>query len=71
MFDKCTSDAVAHGVKLLPSHSMALSPRRAMGRGGRSLFPAPARVARRHDPAAEWHDSRHLTPCHTAARLLF
>jgi hypothetical protein len=35
IFEKCTSDAVAHGVRLLPPHRTALGVPAAVGHGGR------------------------------------
>jgi hypothetical protein len=67
-FDKCTSDAVAHGVRLLPPHPRREVPA-AVGSGDRSQIPAPTLLARRQKPAAERHGDRPLTPCHTAARF--
>jgi hypothetical protein len=66
IFEKCTSDAVAHGVRLLPPHRTAL---RSCRRGERrqesnscanaaSTVPGTCRRAARRRP---------LTSCHTAA----
>jgi hypothetical protein len=62
-FEKCTSDAAYHGVKLLPLHPAALSPCR---RGARRQEPGSSARAGRRD-ARTLPPSGTVLPCHTTA----